>query len=307
MSLALWLTQSFLLSVAIFFLLGEEFVSDHKENLLRLKMIPAAGEKIDQYCSELRNSLSYQQCCEMNKSTALKWQIPFGALSVAQTSLFFLLYSLRTSNKPLPFLRVVCATCWALTSTFLLTKLAVHLSYSVPGTTVSSGYAVTLFTYVRNALTTVLLSASQRILRMFVSISKDSILLKEEFPEGLYFCSSELESLSTQQAGINISRAIVLLTVAYFISSCYTLCLLLAHEEHSEPVPKSGNKTSTGLQARTDKIRDRGEMGDGHSVKATNRKCASRNCLSDLNKKEMIVAFMEEESDEDSFVFGWRL
>ena len=319
MNIVIWLAQSFLLSVAIFFLLGEEFVLDRHGDLPCLKATPVSAENSSDRWN--RNP----KCCKMKKSA--KWQMLFGVLSVAQTSLLSLFYTLRNRSKsPLAFLSVVCAICWGLPSIILLTKLVAHLSPQMSGLqrTASSGYESTLFEFARNALMNVLMAAFQRIVRIVanskhsVSTSeKRAIFLKQELQDGLYFCSSELNSRSLNQAAVVIvSRAMVVLIVVYFISSGYTLYLVLTHKKCDEQIftPLSQR---TGILAQSadrannggcDRL-DVGGVGEGHmhSEQARTKKSTTRNGLREFNKKDMIVAFMEEESDEDSFVFGWRL
>jgi len=313
MSLIVWLTQSFLLSVATFFLLGEEFVLDLQGDLPCLKAIPAASQN-KQYSSESCDSKF--KCFRMNKSG--NWQLPFGVLSVFQISSFIVVYGLKARRKSpshLPF--VFCVTCCALTTTLLLTKLAAQLSpqHSAHGTTASGGYGIKLFTFARNALVTAFVAAFQWISPIFVyschseSSSKEgSTLLKRESRDGLYYCSTELNSQALERGGATISHAIVFLIVAYFISSSYTLYLLLAHDgcdkqilkpvnNNTQPYDTSGVRGCDNLEV--------GDVGEGNRMDARSQKCTPYNGL--VNKKEMIVACMEQESDEESFVFGWRL
>ena len=320
MNIAIWLAQSFLLSIAIFFLLGEEYVLDRQGDSTCLKVTPVSTENSSDRW--IRNP----KCCKMKKTA--KWQVLFGVLSVAHTIFLSLFYSLRNRSKsPLAFLSVVCAICWALTSIVLLTKLVAHLSPQTSGTqrTASrSSYASTLFVFARNTLMSVLMAAFQRIVRILtnskhsvsISESERAIFLKQELQDGLYFCSSELNSPSLEQAGIDVSRAMVALIMAYFISSGYTLYLVLTNVKCDGEIFKPLSQ-STGILAQSvDGINDRGcdrldagEVSEGHmrSEPVINKKCAAHNGLREFSKKDMIVAFMEEESDEESFVFGWRL
>lgn len=301
MTLIIWITQSCLLSVAIFLLLGEELVLDRKEDLLCLKAIrvAAASDNTQQYSNS-------SQCCKLEKSA--KWKIAFGAFAVAQTSLLFVSFGLRShSPRSLRLLPVVCIACWLVTVIILLTKLIVLLT-PAPQTVADSGYMSMLFTFAWNSLRSVFSVGYQRIFHVVLhSISGSDN--REGLQNGLYFCSFE-ESKDTGQNDANTPRVIITLIVAYFISSGYTLVLF--HEEQSGDETDLKPSRSTRLRS-CQKRRDRGwdnfdmgEEGEGKGNKTTGGTCASLNCLHDLNKNDISVAFMEE-SDDESFVFGWRL
>ena len=317
MTLLVWITQSFLLSAAIFVLLGEQFVMDCQGELLCLKTTQAAGENKQWYSSE--RSRSNSQCCTINKTT--KWQIPFGVLSVTQMTFSFVVYGVGTRGKSVgPFLSIVCATCWAMTAVLLFTKLAIHLLVPrnhLSQTTANSGHVFALFTLAWNTFTAIFTSACQCIFLLSansLSTSENRDILKsEDLQDWLYFCSSDRENQTPEQTGANLSRVINVLIIAYFISSSYTLYLVLALEEYFEPAVKSV-ENSIGQPAVSDMPGDRGwnnfaagRVGEGNVLESTTKTCITRNARRDLNKNELIVAFMENESDEDSFVFGWRL
>ena len=148
MNLILWLMQYWLLSLAIFILLGEELDFDHKHgSLLCERAIPMAGETTQQYPYISR-------CCKLEKFS--KWQIPFGLLAVGQNTFVFAIFGFRRHRKSAGLLLpVVCVTFWVLTVILLLTKVAAHFSPE-PQTAANSGH-----TWI--ALTTVLAVVFQKI------------------------------------------------------------------------------------------------------------------------------------------------
>lgn len=307
MNLILWLMQSCLLSLAIFVLLGEELVLDHKHGgLLCKRAIPVAGEKVQQYPYN-------SQCCKLEKFS--KWKIPFGLLAVVQTSSLLVIFGLRCHRKsPGPFLYVLCVACWVLTVILLLTKLVAHLSPE-PQTVANTSYIGVLFTLMWNALRAVLAVSFQRIFHVIAHLTA-SADEREDLKNGFYFCSPE-ENKVLEGMGANIPSAFIVLMVAYFISSSYTFCLVLAHVE-VEQTEETGlkPKRSTILQRcqirRGDHENDSLDVGGEGEVQRNNttdlegRTLESRNCLGDLNKGTFSVGFVEESEDE-SFVFGWRL
>lgn len=315
MSIVMWLAQSFLLSFAIFFLFGEEFVLHQQEDFPCLKVIPAATN------NSINRRNKDSECWKIEKSA--KWQIIFGVLSVVQTSLLSVVYGIRIRRKsPLPSLSVVCTACWALTSILLSTKLLTHFSrqISTPRIAENGNYESTLFILARDALIWILKTAFQNL--RFFTPSRHSVLIREKastsshqkMQDGLYFCSFELNGQSFDQAGVNISRALVVSIVAYVLSSGYALCLVLRHHARSElilkPVDKCiGTPAQSEIEDRKQGNLEERKAGEGHtrSSKAADKKCALRKGVHEFNKKDMIVAFMEEDSDEDSFVLGWRL
>ena len=311
----MWLAQSFLLSFAIFFLFGEEFVLDRHEDFPCHKVIPAAAN------NSINRRNKDSECWKMEKSG--KSQIIFGVLSVVQASLLSVVYGIRIRRKsPLPSLSVVCTACWALTSILLSTKLLTHFSPKIAThrITENGNYESTLFMLARDALIWILKTAFQRL--WFFIPSRHSVIIRDKtntflhqkIQDGLYFCSSELNGQSFDQAGVNISRALAVTIVAYVLSSGYALCLVLGHHARSELILKPVDKciwtpaqSEEGKDSKQGNL-DEGKVGEGHtrSSEAANKKYVPRKGVHEFNK-DMIVAFMDEESDEDSFVFGWRL
>ena len=299
MNLILWLMQSCLLSLAIFFLLGEELVVDHKHGrLLCERAIPVAGETVQQYAY-------IAQCCKLE--TFSKWQIPFGFLAVGQTSFLLVIFSLRSHRKSVGLLLPVsCVVCWVLTTILLLTKLAAHLSPEHQ-TVVNTGYIGALFTLMWNALMAVLAVGFQRIFQVVGNLTERADK-REGLKNGVYFCSPEEDEALAGMA-TNATCTLRVLIVAYIISSCYTLCLVLAHgivEQTGEKDVKL--KGSKGLRDYEDDSLVVGGEGEIHPKKKTDLEetLASRSNLRDLNKNPVRVGFVEESEDE-SFVFGWRL
>lgn len=306
MNLILWLTQSCLLSVAIFVLLGEELVLDRKHgDWPCTKAIRVAGENTKQHPNN-------SHCCKLEKSS--KWQIPFGVLATVQISLLLVVFGLRSHGKsPWPFLPVVCVTSWILNIFLLLTKLIVYLTLE-PETVVNSSHTSALFTFVWNALTAVFAMGFQTISHVVAVVAH--LTPNSDNPEdllnGFYFCSPEYGNV-LGEIGANIPLVVIVLIVAYFISSGYTLCLVLAHEkdeQNEEPEEKLDRSTrrrrSQMWGDHKDDSSDMGREGEGLGNKTTEGTYSSRNCLRDLNKNKLSVAFVEE-SDDESFVFGWRL
>lgn len=305
MNLILWLIQSCLLSLALFVLLGGELVFDHKhEGLLCERAIPVAGETVQEYSHIAR-------CCKLELFS--RWQIPFGLLAVAQTSLLLVIFSLRRHGKsPGLLLPVLCVACWVLTAILLLTKLAAHLSPDHQPLA-NAGYIGTVFTLMWNALKAVLAVGFQRIFHVVVDLTA-STDKREDLKNGVYFCSPEGDETLAGVA-TNTTCTLIVLTVVYIISSCYALCLVLAHgivEETEEKGVKP--KRSKRLQ-RCQKLGNYendslvvGGEGEAHPkrTKDLEENLASRSCLRDLNKNTVSVGFVEESEDE-SFVFGWRL
>ena len=102
-----------------------------------------------------------------------------------------------------------------------------------------------------------------------------------------------------------------MLVAAYVILSGYTLYLVLLHEERRGETLITGDK-STRNPVQYDESGFR--QGNGFHVDDSDKqnKKAEENIIAALNApckldKEMVVAFIEEQSDEESFVFGWRL
>ncbi|XP_078355046.1 uncharacterized protein LOC144639628 [Oculina patagonica] len=303
MNVILWLTQSCLLSVAIFFLLGEELVLNHKHgDVLCTKAIRVAGENTKQYSNN-------SHCCKLEKSS--KWQIPFGVLATVQMNLLLVILGLRSHGKsPWPFLPVVCVTSWILNDFLLLTKLVVCLTPE-PDAVENSSYTSAFFTFVWNSLTAVFAVGFQRIFHAVAHLTPNSDK-QEGLLNGFYFCSHQSDKV-LGEIGANIHLVVIVLIVAYFISSGYTLCLVLTHED-DELNEEPGLRTTRSTRQRRSKKRgdhkdDSSHMGwegERQANKSTEGANASRNCLRDLNKNKLSVAFIEE-SDDESFVFGWRL
>lgn len=302
MNVILWLTQSCLLSLAMFVLLGEELVLDQKhEDLLCTKVIRVAGENSKQYPS-------ISQCCKLEKSS--KWQIVFGILATVQISLLLVLSGLQSYGKsPWPFLSFVCVTCWILNLILLLSKVVVYLTPEHE-TVANSGFMSTPLSFVWNGLTGVFAVGFQRIFNFVAHLTSRSER-REVMQNGLYFCAAENEN-DLRDAGANIPRTVVVLIVAYFISSGYTVCLVLAHEgnEQNEEENITLNRGTRQRRSRSkcgDQENDSSEKGEGRGNKTTEEATASRNRIRDVNRNKLTVAFVEESDDDDSFVFGWRL
>jgi len=306
MNLLLWLIQSFLLSLAIFILLGEELDFDHKQGgLLCERTIPVAGETVQQYPYILR-------CCKLEKFS--KWQIPFGLLAVGQTSFVLVIFSLRRHRKsPGLLLPVLCIIFWVLTVILLLTKLAAHFSPEHE-TAANAGYIGVLCTSVWIVLTAVLAVGFQRIFHVVGNLTANSDN-RGDLRSGVYFCSPEEDKVLRESMSANIPCALIALIVAYFVSSCYTLCLVLAHGEveqtEEKDVKPKRNKRLQRCQKRGDYENDSfdaGGEGEVHPKTTADLEVtlASRSCIRDFNKNTVSVGSVEESEDE-SFVFGWRL
>jgi len=303
MNLILWLIQSCLLSLALFVLLGEELVFDHKhEGLLYERAIPVAGETVQEYPHIAR-------CCKLEKFSS--WQMPFGLLAVAQTSLLLVSLSLRRHRiSPGPLLPVLCVACWVLTAILLLTKLAAHLSPDHQPV-VNTGYIGALFTLMWNALTAVSAVGFQRISHVVGDLTARADK-REDLKNGVYFCSPK-EDETLAGVATNAPCTLIVLTVVYIISSCYTLCLVLAHGIVEQTEEKGVKPKRSKMLQRCQKLGDYendslGGEGEAHPkrTKDLEEKLASRSCLRDINKNTVSVGFLEE-SDDESFVFGWRL
>ena len=293
MNLILWLMQYWLLSLAIFILLGEELDFDHKHgSLLCERAIPMAGETTQQYPYISR-------CCKLEKFS--KWQIPFGLLAVGQNPFVFAIFGFRRHRKSAGLLLpVVYVTFWVLTVILLLTKVAAHFSPE-PQTAANSGH-----TWI--ALTTVLAVVFQKIFHVVGNFTANADK-REDLKNGIYFCSPQEDKVLREGMSANIPYALIVLIVAYFISSCYTLCLVLAHGEVEQ---SEGNKRLQRCQKRGDYENDsldlRGGEGQAYRKKTTDLEVtlASPSCCRDVNKNTVTVGSVEESEDE-SFVFGWRL
>lgn len=308
MAVIAWVTQSLFLSVAIFLLLEEESVLHARRDLLCLKATEGAAQENKQPHSIESSGSNLRRSCKINKTT--KWPVLFGGLSAAHMSLTLVVYGLKTHNKSVcSVLLVVYTSCWALTSILLLVKLGYYLS---PGhlfleTTGRSGFLFTLFTLARNKFGTIFTSALQTIFQVASTDEK-----KKVFEE--YLCSPELEYAALEQTSVNLSRIIVVSSTAYLISSSFTLFLILAQDENFEPVLNQVMR-STGppilCDGPVEPIRDNVDMtGKDDEQLLNGRKYKSalrKNSCRYLNKNELVVSFLEDESDEDSFVFGWRL
>ncbi|XP_068724526.1 uncharacterized protein [Montipora capricornis] len=318
MDQVLWIAQSFLISAAIFFLFEVEFAFDRHGGWQCFKVNATSAE----YLSDSWNTVT--QCCKMNK--AARWQTLFGILAVVQTGLLIVLHTLGIRSKsPLVAIRLVCATCWVLACIVLSTKLVDHFSSqtSAPRKTTSGDYYMSIiFAFVSNAITYIVRAAFKRVSRLFAR-SRCSISLNEErdtfqgqeLKDGWYFCASDLSSQSFALTGVNVSRALAVLIIAYVISSGYTLYIVLGHEESAEEDFKTdGRTTRMPTQSDASVFRERDNYnkegfneGNVEKKEAVDKNCATINPLNEPNKKERTVAFMEEHSDEESFVFGWRL
>ena len=306
MAVIAWVTQSLFLSVAIFLLLEEESVL-HARRDLCLKVTEGAARENKQPHSVESSGNNLRRSCKINKTT--KWPVLFGALSAAHMSLTLVVFGLKTHNKSVcSVLLVVYTSCWALTSILLLVKLGYYLS---PGhffleTTGRSGFLFTLFTLARNKLGTIFASALQKIFQVASTDEK-----KEAFDQ--YLCSPELEYAALEQSSVNLSRIIVVSSTAYLISSSFTLFVILAQDEHFEPVLNQVMRSTgppTLCDGPVDPIRDNVDIGKDAEQLLNGRKYKSalrKNSCRYLNKNELVVSFLEDESDEDSFVFGWRL
>ena len=306
MNFILWLMQSWLLSLAIFVLLGEELDFDHKHGgLLCERAIPVAGETTQQYPHITR-------CCKLEKFS--KWQIPFGLLAIGQTTFLLAIFGFRRHRKSAGLLLpVVCVTFWVLTVILLLTKVAAHFSPE-PQTAANTGNTGVLFTPVWIALTGVLAVVFQRIFHIVGNLSADADK-HEDLGNGVYFCSPGQDNGLQEGMSANIICALIVLTVAYFISSCFTICLVLAHGEvkqsDEKDVKPKRNKRSQRCQNREDYENDSldvGGEGEVHRKSTTHLEVtlAPLCCRQDLNKNTVSVGSVEESEDE-SFVFGWRL
>lgn len=309
MNFFLWFMQSWLLSLAIFVLLGEELDFDHTHRgLLYERAIPAAGESTQQYPYITR-------CCKLEKFS--KWQIPFGLLAIGQTLFVLTIFGFRRHRKSAGILLpVVCVTFWVLTVMLLLTKVTAHFSPE-PQTAANTGYTGALFAPVWIALTGVLAVVFQRIFHVVGNLSANADK-HEDLGNGVYFCSPGEDKVLQEGMSANIICALMVLTVAYFISSCYTIWLVLAHGEvkqtwqtEEKDVKPRRNKRSQRCQKCGDYENDSldvGGEGEVHRKKTTDLEVtlASLSCCRDLNKDTLSVGSVEESEDE-SFVFGWRL
>ena len=305
MNLILWLMQSCLLSLAIFALLGEELDLDHKQGgRLCERAILVADEPVQQY-------RHISRCCKLEKFS--KWQIPFGLLAVGQTSFLLVIFSLRRLQKSSGLLLpVLCVTSWLLTVIILLKKLVAHFSPEHQ-TAANAGYIGALCTSVWFVLTAVLAVGFQRIVHIVDNLTANADN-REDLKKGVYFCSPEGDK-ALEGIRANIPCALIVLTVAYFISSCYTLCLVLTHGEvepsEEKDVKPKGNKRLQKCQKRGDYENDSldvGGEGEVHPKKSVDLEVtlAPRCCIQDFNKNTVSVGSAEESEDE-SFVFGWRL
>ena len=304
MNLFLWLLQSCLLSLAIFVLLGEELDFDRKHgDLLCERAIPVAGEQQYPYIS---------RCCKLEKLS--KWQIPFGLLAVGQTSFVLVIFSLRRRRKsPGLLLPALYVAFWVLTVILLLTKLAAH--FSPDHTAANSGYIAVLCTSLWIVMTALLTVGFQRIFHIVGNLTANADK-SEDLKNGVYFCSPEEDKVLRESMSANILCALIVLMVAYFVSSCHTLCLALAHSEveltEVKDVKPKRNKGLQRCQKRGDVYESDslvvGGEGEVQPTKKTDQEVTltPRNCIRDFNKNTVSVGSVEESEDE-SFVFGWRL
>lgn len=306
MNFFLWFMQSWLLSLAIFVLLGEELDFDHTHGgLLCERAIPAVGESTQQYPYITR-------CCKLEKFS--KWQIPFGLLTIGQTTFLLAIFGFRCRRKSAGILLpVVCVTFWVLTIILLLTKVTAHFSPE-PQTAANTGYTDALFAPVWIALAGVLAVVFQRIFHVVGNLSANADK-HEDLGNGVYFCSPGEDKVLQEGMSANIICALMVLTVAYFISSCYTICLVLAHGEveqtDEKDVKPKRNKRLQRCQKCGDYENDSLDVGGEGEVdpkKPTDLEVtlAPLSCCGDLNKNTLCVGSVEESEDE-SFVFGWRL
>ena len=299
MNLILWLMQYWLLSLAIFVLLGEELDFDHTHGgLLCERVITVAGEATQQYPYISR-------CSKLEKCS--KWQILFGLLTAGQTTFLLAMFGFRRHRKSAGLLLpVVFVTFWVLTVILLLTKVAAHFSPE-PQTAANTGHTGALFTPGWIALTTVLAVVFRKIFHVVGNLTANADKL-EDLRNGVYFCLPAEDEVLREGVSGNIPCALVALTVAYFITSCYTICLVLAHGEVEQ---SEGNKRLQRCQKRGDYENDSLDLGGEDQVyrkKTTDLEVtlASPSCCRDVNKNTVTVG-SGEESEDESFVFGWRL
>ena len=317
MSKVLWISQSFLISIAIFFVFEVEVAFNHTGSAgwQCFKVTATSVER----SKDSRNGEA-AHCCKVNKTA--RWHIVFGILSILQTSLLFMFHMLRirSSASSIISLHIVSTTSWALALIKLSTKLIEHFSSKISSsrTTVGDGHISTSFARISHAIAYVLSAAFKQVSNFImrpryppsVNQNRDTSQ-NQDLKDGWHFCMSELNSQSLEQAGVNVSRVFLVLLAAYVISSGYTLYLVLLHEERREETLITGDK-STGIPVQYDESDFRQgndfhvDDGDKQKKKAEKKIVASLNTPCELDK-EITVAFMEEQSDEESFVFGWRL
>ena len=303
----LWLLQSCLLSLATFVLLGEELDFERKHgDVLCERVIPVSGAETEQQYPYI------SRCCKLEKFS--KWQIPFGLLAFGQTSFVLVIFSLRRQRKsPGLLLPALCITFWVLTVILLLTKVAAYFSPKHQ-TAANAGHIAVLCTFVQIVMKAVLAVGFQKIFHV-VGIFTANSDKREDLRSGVYFCSPEEDNVLREGMNANIPCALTVLMVAYFVSSSYTLCLVLAHGEvkptKEKDVKPTTNKRLQRCQKRGDyenDILDLGGEGEVHPKKTADLEMtlAPRNCIRDFNKNTVSVGSIEESEDE-SFVFGWRL
>lgn len=306
MGKVLWIFQSFLISLAIFFVLEVEVAFNHHSGA-GWQCFKVTATSVERSKDSSRNGEA-AHCCKVNNTA--RWHIVFGVLSILQTSLLFMMLRIRSSTSSIISLHIVSATCWALTLIILSTKLMDHFSSKI--STVGDGHISTSFARISHAIANVLLAAFKQVSN-FLVLARYPISVKQnrdasqnqELKDGWHFCMPELNSQSLEQAGVNVVRVFLVLVAAYVISSSYTLYLVLLHEERTEETLITGDK-STGIPVQYDESGFHVDDRDKQNKKAEENIIASLNAPCELDK-EIVVPFMEEQSDEESFVFGWRL
>ena len=227
---------------------------------------------------------------------------------------------IRSSTSSIISLHIVSATCWALGLIILSTKLIDHFLSKISSsrTTVGDGNISTSFARISHAIAYVLLPAFKQVWNFLllprypISVNQNrDTSQNQELKDGWHFCMSKLNSQSLEQAGVNVVRVFLVLVAAYVISSGYTLYLGLLHEKRREETLITGDK-STGIPVQYDESGFRQDNGFHVDYRDKEKKKEEENIIATLKApckldKEMVVAFIEEQSDEESFVFGWRL
>ena len=124
MGKVLWIFQSFLISIAILFVLEVEVAFNHHGGAgWQCFEVTATSVERSKDGSRIGEAA---HCCKVN-STA-RWHIVFGVLSILYTSVLFMFHTLRirSSTSSIISLHIVSATCWALALIILSTKLIDH-------------------------------------------------------------------------------------------------------------------------------------------------------------------------------------
>ena len=299
MEIALWLTQSCLLAVALFVSLGEELVLNPKGNALFLNSIPVLNEKT-------QHQPNMSQCYLLEKPA--KWQISFGVLTAAHATFLLVLFRLRSHKKsPQPILPVLCVTSWLMVVLLLCAKIVIYLTPNVTTETGPKGdYLTMILTVAWEATTAHFEKWSQRIFHAVVHSIQPSNYMQDFIQwqlNKIYVCLPE--GMAMEEFGPRIPRATFVLVITYCISSGYVILLVLNYEEDTV---KMSCEQFNSRRKRSAKHRDYGcDSLDLEGEEMRQRRtimCKSKNCL--RGKEKFSVAFLEE-SDEESFVFGWRL